>query len=91
MDEDHILYRVTDGVAVMRWRNVPKPSIAAVQGKCIAGGLLLAWPCDLIVAAENAEFSDPVVSSASAASSITGIPGSSAPARPRRSCSPGAR
>ena len=45
----------------LRWRNAPKPSIAAVQGKCIAGGLLLAWPCDLIVAAENAEFSDPVV------------------------------
>lgn len=46
----------------LRWRNVPKPSIAAVQGVCIAGGLLLAWPCDLIVAAENATFSDPVVS-----------------------------
>ena len=25
----------------LRWRNVPKPSIASVQGKCIAGGLLL--------------------------------------------------
>ena len=45
----------------LRWRNVPKPSIAAVQGKCIAGALLLVWPCDLIVAAENAQFSDPVV------------------------------
>ena len=45
----------------LRWRNVPKPSIAAVQGKCIAGGLLLCWPCDLIVAADNAQFSDPVV------------------------------
>jgi enoyl-CoA hydratase/carnithine racemase len=45
----------------LRWRNAPKPSIAAVQGKCIAGGLLLCWPCDLIVAADNAEFSDPVV------------------------------
>jgi enoyl-CoA hydratase/carnithine racemase len=45
----------------LSWRNIPKPSIAAVQGKCIAGGLLLAWPCDLIIAAENAEFSDPVV------------------------------
>lgn len=45
----------------LRWRNTPKPSIAAVQGKCIAGGLLLCWPCDLIVAADNAEFSDPVV------------------------------
>ena len=45
----------------LRWRNVPKPSIAAVQGACIAGGLMLCWPCDLIVAAENAFFSDPVV------------------------------
>jgi enoyl-CoA hydratase/carnithine racemase len=45
----------------LKWRNCPKPSIAAVQGVCIAGGLLLAWPCDLIVAAENAKFSDPVV------------------------------
>jgi enoyl-CoA hydratase/carnithine racemase len=45
----------------LRWRNVPKPSIAAVQGKCIGGGLMLCWPCDLIVAADNAEFSDPVV------------------------------
>jgi enoyl-CoA hydratase len=45
----------------LKWRNVPKPSIAAVQGVCIAGGLLLAWPCDLIIAADNAKFSDPVV------------------------------
>ncbi|WP_280382649.1 enoyl-CoA hydratase [Nocardia wallacei] len=45
----------------LKWRNVSKPSIAAVHGVCIAGGLLLAWPCDLIVAADNARFSDPVV------------------------------
>ena len=45
----------------LRWRNVPKPSIAAVQGRCISGGLLLCWPCDLIVAADDAQFSDPVV------------------------------
>ncbi|MFE6822204.1 enoyl-CoA hydratase [Streptomyces sp. NPDC057690] len=44
-----------------RWRDVPKPSIAAVQGKCIAAGLMLCWPCDLIVAADDAEFSDPVL------------------------------
>jgi enoyl-CoA hydratase len=44
-----------------RWRDIPKPSIAAVQGACIAGGLMLVWPCDLIVAADNARFSDPVV------------------------------
>jgi enoyl-CoA hydratase len=44
-----------------RWRNFPKPTIAQVQGKAIAGGLMLAWVCDLIIAAENATFSDPVV------------------------------
>jgi enoyl-CoA hydratase len=44
-----------------RWRDIPKPSIAAVQGACIAGGLMLAWPCDIIIAADNARFSDPVV------------------------------
>jgi len=43
-----------------RWRGLVKPSIAAVQGKCIAAGLMLCWPCDLIVAADNAQFSDPV-------------------------------
>ena len=37
-----------------RWRKLVKPSIAAVQGKCIAAGLMLCWPCDLIVASENA-------------------------------------
>jgi enoyl-CoA hydratase len=43
----------------MAWRNVTKPSIAAVQGKCVAAGMMLCWPCDLIIAADNAEFSDP--------------------------------
>lgn len=44
-----------------RWRNLPKPTIAEVQGKVIAGGLMLVWVCDLIVAAEATTFSDPVV------------------------------
>jgi enoyl-CoA hydratase len=44
-----------------RWRNFRKPTIAQVQGKVIAGGLMPAWVCDLIVAADDAEFSDPVV------------------------------
>lgn len=43
------------------WRNCPKPTIAAVQGKCMAAGLMLCWPCDLIIAADNAEFADPVL------------------------------
>jgi enoyl-CoA hydratase len=44
-----------------RWRNCPKPTIAQVHGQCIAGGLMLAWACDLIIAAEDARFCDPVV------------------------------
>ncbi len=44
-----------------RWRAIPKPTIAQVQGACIGGGLMLAWICDLIIAAEDAFFQDPVV------------------------------
>src|SRR5215510_15284920 len=44
-----------------RWRNIPKPTIACVQGRCVAGGLMLIWPCDVILASEDAEFCDPVV------------------------------
>lgn len=44
-----------------RWRNIPKPTIALVHGKVIAGGLMLMWPCDLIVASDDAEFLDHTV------------------------------
>jgi len=44
-----------------RWRELPKPVIAQVHGACIAGGLMLAWVCDLIIAADDAFFADPVV------------------------------
>jgi enoyl-CoA hydratase len=45
-----------------RWRNIPKPTIAQVQGKAIAGGLMLVWPCDIVIAADDAEFLDNTVS-----------------------------
>jgi enoyl-CoA hydratase len=38
-----------------------KPTIAAVQGSCVAAGLMLACMCDLIVAADNAIFQNPVL------------------------------
>ncbi|MFD2422651.1 enoyl-CoA hydratase [Amycolatopsis pigmentata] len=44
-----------------RWRNFPKPTIAQVHGKVIAGGLMLVWPMDLIIASDDATFSDPTV------------------------------
>jgi enoyl-CoA hydratase len=44
-----------------RWREIPKPMIAMVQGACIAGGLMLAWCADLVVAADDSFFADPVV------------------------------
>lgn len=43
-----------------RWRDVAKPTVAMVQGACIAGGLMLAWVCDIIIASEDAFFQDPV-------------------------------
>ena len=40
----------------LRWRNVPKPMICAVQGYCIYGGWMVASTADFIFAAEDALF-----------------------------------
>ncbi|MHB8395002.1 MAG: enoyl-CoA hydratase [Candidatus Dormibacteria bacterium] len=42
-------------------RNLMKPTIAQVHGWCVAGGLMLACMCDLIVASTDAQFSNPVL------------------------------
>jgi len=44
----------------VRVRDFRKPTVAAVQGACAAAGLMLASMCDLIVAADDARFSNPV-------------------------------
>ena len=46
---------------LVRIRDFRKVTIAAVQGTCSAAGLMLACMCDLIVAADDARFSNPVL------------------------------
>lgn len=40
----------------LRWRNISKPMIAAVQGHCIFGGWMVASTADIIFAADDALF-----------------------------------
>ena len=42
-------------------RDIPKPTIAMVQGPCIAAGVMLAAMCDLIAASDDAVFRDPTL------------------------------
>lgn len=42
--------------ATLRWRDVPKPTIAMVRGYCIFGGFMFASAMDLVFAADNALF-----------------------------------
>jgi enoyl-CoA hydratase len=55
------------GYALKLW-DCPKPTIAQVQGACVSGGFMLANMCDLVVAADDAFFADPVAQSLAAAS-----------------------
>lgn len=40
----------------IKWRNLPKPTIAMVRGYCIFGGWMIASSMDLIFASEDAKF-----------------------------------
>ncbi|HXW42283.1 MAG TPA: enoyl-CoA hydratase/isomerase family protein [Xanthobacteraceae bacterium] len=48
-----------DFSAVTRFWHLNKPTIAAVQGYCLAGGCELALCCDITIAAEDAIFGEP--------------------------------
>ncbi|EUA89052.1 putative enoyl-CoA hydratase [Mycobacterium ulcerans str. Harvey] len=43
-----------------RWRNLRKITVAQVHGTVLSAGLMLAWRCDLIVAADDTVFADVV-------------------------------
>ena len=45
----------------MNIMNAHKPTIAQVEGACIAGGFMVANMCDLMVASDDAFFADPVM------------------------------
>ena len=49
------------GSIFMRMRRIPKPVVAVVQGRALAGGCGLATACDLVLAAESSQFGYPEV------------------------------
>lgn len=49
------------GALFMQMRDCPKPIVAVVHGRALAGGCGLASACDLVVAREEAEFGYPEV------------------------------
>lgn len=49
------------GGLFVRMRALPKPVVAVVQGRALAGGCGLATACDLVLAAESARFGYPEV------------------------------
>ena len=71
-----------------RWRNIPKPVVAAAQGKTIAGGLMLLWVADIIIVSDDAEFIEPTVGMGVNGVEYFAHPWELGPARPRSCSSP---
>jgi enoyl-CoA hydratase len=59
VDWHPVLRRDVD--VTMRVWSCPKPTIAVVQGYCLAGACEIAMACDMIVAAEDAKFGEPEI------------------------------
>jgi methylglutaconyl-CoA hydratase len=49
------------GDVFLRMRRIPKPIVAVVQGRALAGGCGLATACDIVLATESAQFGYPEV------------------------------
>jgi enoyl-CoA hydratase len=63
IDNAHDWHRVLekDVAVTMQLLRLPKPTIAAVHGYCLAGGCDLAMACDLIIAAEETRIGEPEI------------------------------
>jgi cyclohexa-1,5-dienecarbonyl-CoA hydratase len=64
--EEHLPDQIEDALArlgalLRRVAAAPAPTIAAVRGQCLGGGLELALACDIILAEENAQLGAPEI------------------------------
>ena len=59
-DEWHELLTTDVSLGMELW-SLPRPTIAAVRGWCLAGACELAMACDMIVAADDARFGEPEI------------------------------
>lgn len=55
---------------LLRLWNVPVPVVAAVHGHCLGGAIELAACCDIVLAAEDAEFGEPAIRHVSAPTTL---------------------
>jgi enoyl-CoA hydratase len=54
--EEYEAFRKYNLDLTLKWRNLPKPTVAMVQGYCIYGGWMIAAAMDVIFAAPDARF-----------------------------------
>jgi cyclohexa-1,5-dienecarbonyl-CoA hydratase len=64
--EEHLPEQIAGALSrldalLCRVANAPAPTIAAVRGQCLGGGLELALACDIILAEENAQLGAPEI------------------------------